>query len=440
MTSPSHRPKNALRPPRGKPAPEAARPVGLDLGPAVDALSEVLDMDRPADVRLSAFFRADPKLGARDRAFIAEAVYGVLRHLRSLKALAEPATPRRLLLAWLARHGGRNLREFEALVDKDDLEWLRSLKGARLDGQPEAIRLDLPDWLHDRLQAQYGEQLPTLMAALNSPAPLDLRVNSVKMGRDALLTELAGEGLAAAATPYSPLGIRLQGKPALQKHGRFLDGSFEVQDEGSQLLGLLLAPRRGEMVCDFCAGAGGKTLLLGALMHSSGRLYAFDVSEKRLAKLKPRLARSGLSNVQGLLIAHERDAKVKRLAGKFDRVLVDAPCSGLGTLRRNPDLKWRQSPESVAELNAKQAAILASAASLVKAGGRLVYATCSLLAEENEAIVEAFLAGHPDFRLVPAGEALAAQRVPLEMGEYLRLDPVRHGTDGFFAAVLERRV
>ena len=440
MTSPSHRPKNALRPPRGKPAPEAARPVGLDLGPAVDALAEVLEMDRPADVRLSAFFRADPKLGSRDRAFIAEAVYGVLRHLRSLKALAEPATPRRLLLAWLARHGGRNLREFEALVDKDDLEWLRSLKGARLDGQPEAVRLDLPDWLHDRLQAQYGEQLPALMAALNSPAPLDLRVNSVKMGRDALLAELAGEGLAAAATPYSPLGIRLQGKPALQKHGRFLDGSFEVQDEGSQLLGLLLAPRRGEMVCDFCAGAGGKTLLLGALMHSSGRLYAFDVSEKRLAKLKPRLARSGLSNVQGLLIAHERDAKVKRLAGKFDRVLVDAPCSGLGTLRRNPDLKWRQSPESVAELNAKQAAILASAASLVKAGGRLVYATCSLLAEENEAIVEAFLAGHPDFRLVPAGEALAAQRVPLEMGEYLRLDPVRHGTDGFFAAVLERRV
>ena len=457
MTSSSPRSKNALRPPRGKPAPEPARPAGLDLGPAVDALAEVLAMDRPADVLLSAFFRADPKLGARDRAFIAEAVYGVLRHLRSLKALAEPAakplaasppqgidapharaTPRRLLLAWLARHGGRNLREFETLVDKDDLEWLRSLKGAKLEAQPEAVRLDLPDWLHERLHAQYGERLPALMAALNSPAPLDLRVNNQKMSRDALLAELAGEGLAAAPTPYSPLGIRLQGKPALQKHGRFLDGGFEVQDEGSQLLGLLLAPRRGEMVCDFCAGAGGKTLLLGTLMSSSGRLYAFDVSEKRLAKLKPRLARSGLSNVQGLLIAHERDAKVKRLAGKFDRVLVDAPCSGLGTLRRNPDLKWRQSPESVAELNAKQAAILASASTLVKAGGRLVYATCSLLAEENEAIVEAFLAGHAHFRPVPAGEVLAAQRIPLEMGDTLRLDPARHGTDGFFAAVLER--
>jgi 16S rRNA (cytosine967-C5)-methyltransferase len=238
--------------------------------------------------------------------------------------------------------------------------------------------------------------------------------------------------------PYSPLGIRLQGKPALQKHPRFLDGSFEVQDEGSQLLGPLLAPRRGEMVCDFCAGAGGKTLLLGAMMNSTGRLYAFDVSEKRLAKLKPRLARSGLSNVQGLLIAHERDTKVKRLAGKFDRVLVDAPCSGLGTLRRNPDLKWRQTPESVAELTIKQAAILAAAASLVKTGGRLVYATCSLLTEENEAIVEAFLAGHGDFQLVPVGELLAAQKIPLEMGQFLRMDPARHSTDGFFAAVLER--
>jgi len=439
-------------------AERRVEPPGQDLTAAIDALAEVLELDRPADVRLSACFRADPKLGARDRAFIAEAVYGVLRHLRSLQVLAAPpvkplaalppsgigvplagATPRRLLLAWLARHGGRNLREFESLVDKDDLEWLRGLKGASLDEQPEAVRLDLPDWLHERLLAQYGERLPGLMAALNSPAPLDLRVNSLKAGRDTLLAELAGEGLAAAPTPYSPLGIRLQGKPALQKHGRYLDGSFEVQDEGSQLLGLLLAPRRGEMVCDFCAGAGGKTLLLGALMHSAGRLYAFDVSEKRLAKLKPRLARSGLSNVQGLLIAHERDAKVKRLAGKFDRVLVDAPCSGLGTLRRNPDLKWRQSPQSVTELNAKQAAILASAASLVKAGGRLVYATCSLLAEENEAIVEAFLAAHPEFRVLPAGEVLAAQKIPLEMGAYFRLEPATHGADGFFAAVLEHR-
>jgi 16S rRNA (cytosine967-C5)-methyltransferase len=414
-----------------------------DLSHAVEAVELCLDFTRPADVQLSAFFRHYPKLGGRQRAFVAETVYGVLRRLRTLEYLAggeggRSPTPRRLVLAWLARFGGHNLRELEPLVGKGDVDWLRGIKAVDLDALPPAQRLDLPDWLHERLATQYGDTLPGLMAALNAPAPLDLRVNPAKIGREAARAALALDGLPATPTPYSPLGLRMQGKPALQKHPLFLDGSLEVQDEGSQLLGLLLAPRRGEMVCDFCAGAGGKTLLLGALMRNSGRLYAFDVSDKRLAKLKPRLARSGLSNVQAQVIAHERDTKVKRLAGKFDRVLVDAPCSGLGTLRRNPDLKWRQNPESVAELTAKQQAILQSASRLVKTGGRLVYATCSLLTEENEAIVAAFLAAHPEFHLAPAGEALAAQRVELEMGDYLRLDPVRHGTDGFFAAVLER--
>ena len=173
-------------------------------------------------------------------------------------------------------------------------------------------------------------------------------------------------------------------------------------------------------------------------MRSTGRLYAFDVSEKRLANLKPRLARSGLSNVHPVLIDSEQDAKIKRLAGKIDRVLVDAPCSGLGTLRRNPDLKWRQTPQSITELNAKQSAILASAARLVKPGGRLVYATCSVLARENQQIVQAFLAQHPHFVLKPAGVALAEQKIELDMGDWLELYPHVHGTDGFFAAVLER--
>jgi 16S rRNA (cytosine967-C5)-methyltransferase len=446
-----HKPRNTLRSgvkpntkAGGKSAgAEGASASGLDLAPAIEALGLLLELERPADAQLSAFFRNYPNFGARDRSFIAEAVYGVLRRLRSLQVLAAPATPRRLLLAWLARHGGRNMREFEALaeqsqLDKTELEWLRSLKGAKLEDQPEAVRLDLPDWLYERLAAQYGEHLPTLMNSLNSAAPLDLRVNPLKATRDEVLVQLNREGVVATATPLSPLGMRLQGKPALQKHPLFLDGSFEVQDEGSQLLGLMLAPKRGEMVCDFCAGAGGKTLLLGALMRGSGRLYAFDTSEKRLGKMKPRLVRSGLQNVQALLIAHERDAKVKRLAGKFDRVLVDAPCSGLGTLRRNPDLKWRQSAESVAELTQIQHNILESAGRLVKAGGRLVYATCSLLVAENEDIVTAFLAAHPEFKLLPAGGVLTAQHVNLEMGDYLRLDTAKHGTDGFFAAVMER--
>jgi 16S rRNA (cytosine967-C5)-methyltransferase len=193
------------------------------------------------------------------------------------------------------------------------------------------------------------------------------------------------------------------------------------------------------MVVDFCAGAGGKTLALGAAMRNTGRLYAFDVSEKRLAKLKPRLARSGLSNVHPVQIAHENDAKIKRLAGKIDRVLVDAPCSGLGTLRRNPDVKWRQTPQSLAELNVKQNAILSAAARLVKPGGRLVYATCSILDEENEAIVAQFMASHDDFFLVPIKDVLAEQKIALEMQDYLKLAPHLHQTDGFFAAVLERK-
>jgi 16S rRNA (cytosine967-C5)-methyltransferase len=405
---------------------------------AAAALTGMLPFTQPADVALSKFFRSRPKLGGRDRAFIAEAAYGVIRHLRSLEHLTEGRNPRRLLLAWLARHGGHNLREFDALATPPEQSWLKDIKAASLDALPEALRMDLPDWLHDILISRFGDELPTLMASLNRPATLDLRVNTLRMSREAVQAQLTADGIAAEPTPYSPLGLRLKGKPALNRYPLFLDGVIEVQDEGSQLLALLTGARRGEMVCDFCAGAGGKTLALGALMHNSGRLYAFDIAEKRLANLKPRLARSGLSNVQPQLLAHERDTKVKRLAGKLDRVLVDAPCSGLGTLRRNPDLKWRQTPQSVSELTAKQSAILASAASLVKPGGRLLYATCSLLADENEAIVEAFLASHADFHLLPAKDALAAAGIPLDMGDTLRLDPLHHGTDGFFAAILER--
>jgi len=216
-----------------------------------------------------------------------------------------------------------------------------------------------------------------------------------------------------------------------------VSGPTEGQDKGSQILAYLVAPRRRDMVVDFCAGAGGKTLQLGAMMRSQGRLYAFDVSPRRLARLKPRLARSGLSNVQPVLIEHERDAKVKRLAGKIDRVLVDAPCSGLGTLRRNPDLKWRQSAGAIHELAAKQSRILAAAAKLTKPGGRVVYATCSVLPEENEAIVEGFLVAHPQFALGDAGAELARAGIALDGGPLLRLHSHRHGCDGFFAAVLE---
>ncbi|WP_068634947.1 RsmB/NOP family class I SAM-dependent RNA methyltransferase [Thauera butanivorans] len=403
-------------------------------------LGAVLAFEFPADAVLSRHFRDNRELGHRDRGFIAETVYGVLRRLRWLRRLAgDKATPRELLLAWFARGEGWPMRNFEGLASATERDWVAAVKAAELGEASLAERADLPDWLAERLLRSFDEAgVLALAQGLNRPAPLDLRANLLKTDRDSLLARLREDGITAEPGSLSPQAVRLSGKPALQKHPLFLDGSFEVQDEGSQLLGLLVQPRRGELVVDFCAGAGGKTLQLGAMMRSTGRLYAFDVAEKRLAKLKPRMARAGLSNVHPMLIAHENDAKLKRMAGKADRVLVDAPCTGLGTLRRNPDLKWRQSPAAVDEMVAKQGAILAAAARLVRPGGRLVYATCSLLAEENDAVVDAFLAAHLQFRPVVAQEVLDKQGVKLETGERLRLLPHVHDTDGFFAAVMER--
>ena len=404
-------------------------------------LAELLRSTFPADLVVSRYFRQNRALGHADRGFIAETVYAVLRRKRSLSARCfDDVTSRRLLLATLACLQGMNRRELDAVLHEAEGKWLAQAKAVRIDELPPAVRLDLPDWLYEMLLPQFDvSELDALAAGLNQPAPLDLRINPLKAEREAVLAQLNADGLPASACPYSPLGIRLVGKPALARHPLFVDGSIEVQDEGSQLLGYLLQPKRGEMVADFCAGAGGKTLLLGALMRSQGRLYAFDVAEKRLAKLKPRLARSGLSNVHPARIESENDIKIKRLAGKLDRVLVDAPCSGLGTLRRNPDLKWRQSPESVAELTVRQLSILTAAAALVKKGGRLVYATCSLLEAENDGVVAAFQAAHPEYVTVSAADVLAKQGIEVSGGERLRLLPHRHGTDGFFAAVMERQ-
>ena len=411
------------------------------LSQAITVTGQLLQFRQPADAVLSAFFRAQ-RCGPRERAFIAEAAYAVLRRKRSLTAWVGPAADaRHLTLAALVRYCGVSLRMLEDALSGRDAAWLAEFKARPEPALAPAEQADLPDWLVERLRDRMGEaEFLELARALNQPAPLDLRVNTLKTDRDAVLVRLSGDAIAATACPYAPAGIRLAGKPVLAKHPLFLDGSIEVQDEGSQLLGYLLQPKRGEMVVDFCAGAGGKTLLLGALMRSTGRLYAFDVSEKRLAKLKPRLARSGLSNVHPAVIAHENDTHVKRLAGKCDRVLVDAPCSGLGTLRRNPDLKWRQTPQSVEELMLKQAAILAAAARLLKPGGRLVYATCSLLPEENGLVVDAFLSANPAFARLTASEVLTAQGIRIELeGDDLQLLPHRHDTDGFYAAVLERR-
>ncbi|WP_373308947.1 RsmB/NOP family class I SAM-dependent RNA methyltransferase, partial [Laribacter hongkongensis] len=394
----------------------------------VDALRRVLPCERPADAVLSAYFRDMRKLGAQDRHLIAETIFAVLRRRAFLTALTAPsATPRRLVIASLIKVRGLNVRELDGILTEAEKKWVVELKAAH----PEldlAGRAELPEWVVDALRAggQDDDAIVALGHSMQNSAPLDLRANTLKMRREDVLAALRAAGLELAPTPFSPVGLRVKGKPPINRHPLFLEGAVEVQDEGSQLLGLLVGARRGEMVVDFCAGAGGKTLHLGAMMASRGRLYAFDVSEKRLANLKPRLARSGLSNVTPQLIQNENDSKIKRLAGKVDRVLVDAPCSGLGTLRRNPDLKFRQSPASIAELNKTQASILARAAQLVKPGGRLVYATCSVLPAENDAIVDAFLAAHPEFSETPVNTLLEQAGVALDTGSRLRLLPGVH--------------
>ena len=416
----------------------------LDL--TTELLRSVLKFDAPADGLVSMFFRKHRGLGARERHTLAETAYSVLRqrllylHLAQNAKYADGPLERRLaILAWQGNEGF-----LRGALGTQELSWLAEV--ARIDraALPDKLRHNLPDWLANPLREQLGDGFWPLVEELSRTAPLDLRVNTLKGKRDEVRQTLQDAGIAATPTPHSPWGLRVEGKPALSKLPLFTSGVIEVQDEGSQLLALVTDPKRGEMVVDFCAGAGGKTLALGAAMRNTGRLYAFDTSGHRLDALKPRLARSALSNVHPAQIAHERDERIKRLAGKIDRVLVDAPCSGLGTLRRNPDLKWRQGPKALEELQAKQAAILAGAARLLKPGGRLVYATCSLLAVENERVAESFSASHEDeFEPVPALQALEAARVEgaesLVAGPFLRLWPHRHHTDGFFAAVWRRR-
>ena len=412
----------------------------LDL--TTELLRSVLKLDAPADGLVSMFFRKHRDLGARERHTLAETTYTVLRQRLLFQHLAQSGKgemERRLaILAWQGNEGF-----LRAALSEPEQHWIAQVQAVDRSALPEKLRHNLPEWLAERLHAELGEDFWPFVESMNAAAPLDLRVNTFKAKRDEVRAALAAAGVAAEPTPFSPMGLRIQGKPALHKLDVFTRGDVEVQDEGSQLLALMVDAKRGEMVVDFCAGAGGKTLALGAAMRNTGRLYAFDTSGHRLAALKPRLARSGLSNVYPVQIAHERDDRIKRLAGKIDRVLVDAPCSGLGTLRRNPDMKWRQTPDAVEELRVKQAAILASAARLLKPGGRLVYATCSLLGVENEAIADAFTeANRATFRPLAADEVLAAAHVEgaqaLVRHGFLRLWPHRHGTDGFFAAVWQR--
>lgn len=416
-------------------------------------LTDILKFERPADAILKYYFKQNEQLGTQDRNIIAESIYQVLRRKNYLSFFIERAelevSARLLILTALIKLEGVAIKNLKDILKEPEVKMLEQIKAGsstiKFDELPLHVQRDLPEWILEKIQPEFTpEALREFVQALNSPAPLDLRINTIKTSREVVMKALFKSKIEGATeTPYSPYGIRLKEKVNISRHPMFLDGAIEVQDEGSQLIGMLVNPKRHEMVADFCAGAGGKTLVLGMMMRSQGRLYAFDVASKRLDNLKPRLKRSGLSNVHPQLMNNENDIKIKRLRRKIDRVLVDAPCTGLGTIRRNPDLKWRQNPESLAELTQKQLNILSSASELVKEGGRLVYATCSFLPDENEHVIARFLEKHADFEIIPVSkvfEELKIDALTTLSSDFMKLSPVEHQSDGFFGAVLTRKV
>jgi 16S rRNA (cytosine967-C5)-methyltransferase len=434
---------------------------GARIAAAIDILGEIAEGARPADDIAADHFRRRRYIGAKDRTAISAHVYAVLRHratldwwiLRISKGEVTPDARSRMIAAPALIDGWR-AHDITASFDGDrfrpaplssaEERVARGLAGRPLTHpqMPLAVALDLPEWLLPHLSAVYGRRLEDEMAALNAPAPIDLRVNALKADRAAARRALAAEHIAAEPTPFSPLGLRLRRRAPLAGTAAFREGLVEVQDEGSQLAALLADARPGMRVVDFCAGAGGKTLALAAQMQNRGKLVACDTAAWRLERAGRRLRRAGVNNVERRVLASERDPWVKHHAASFERVFVDAPCLGIGSWRRNPDGKWRATSQDLAELALRQRAILESAARLVKPGGRLLYATCSLLLEENESQAEALLAANPDFALYPvsrAWEEALGGRCPA--GEdYLRLTPARHGTDGFFVAIFQRKL
>jgi 16S rRNA (cytosine967-C5)-methyltransferase len=419
----------------------------------LDLLDEVGSAARPADAVVSAWFRARRQIDGRDRGEIVDVLYALLRHHARLgwwlAGQGREDTARNRLLAWLALKEGRTAEQVRHLFNgakfapaplaEQELALLAKLQGRTIEhaAMPEEVRLECPAWAADSLRGRFGKTFGREMAALLAPAPLDLRVNPIRSTRDAMLRALQELGLRAEPSALASHGIRVSERLSLASLPMLKTGEVEIQDEGSQLVAMLVDARPGDRVVDFCAGAGGKSLALAAQMNNKGHVVACDVSEGRLKRAADRFRQAGLHNIQTRQLTGETDKWIKRHKGGFDRVLVDAPCSGTGTWRRNPDARWRaQEEDGLENLRLLQARILASAARLVKPGGRLVYATCSLLPEENEEQVAAFLAVHPAFKMVPLRDAAPQQ--PSAHPDFLSLTPAQHDTDGFFAAVMQR--
>jgi 16S rRNA (cytosine967-C5)-methyltransferase len=435
---------------------------GARLQAAIELLTSIHAGTAPADRAAHEFFRARRYIGGGDRREVLGLTYAVLRARARLDwaiARAWPPdapkgedTDRNRVIAALALLEGWDADRLAGSFDggqyrpapmtREERTLARALTGQPLDhlDQPTWVRFEYPEWLDAPLREALGSDFEAEMRALMDEAATDIRVNALKADREAAIRALKAEKVEAQPTPLSPWGLRVTGRPPLASLEVFKSGAIEVQDEGSQLVALLTDARPGQRVVDFCAGAGGKTLALAAQMKNKGHIVACDVLEGRIMRASTRLRRAGAHNVERRALTSERDPWVKRHAAAFDRVLVDAPCSGSGTWRRNPDQKWRLAPNDLEELVALQASILQSAARLVTQGGRLVYATCALLPAENEGQIRRFLEMHDKFRVVPIAEVWASViggECPAD-GDFLRLSPSRHGTDGFFVAVLAR--
>ena len=406
----------------------------------------------PMDRVCGDYFRGRRAIGSKDRADIAERVYGIVRHTARLRwwagHLGVQATPRFMVMAYLKmvesvddiptlfngeKHAPNVLSEEESTT-------LAGFGTLAHPDMPDHDRLECPQTHYSQLQGIYAARFEAEMQAMLETASLTLRVNTLKADMDKVKRFLDADNIAVKNGTYSPDALHVQGKIFLSASKAWQKGLFEIQDEGSQLIVALCAAKPGMQVMDYCAGTGGKTLALAAAMENKGRVVAMDIDTRRLEKSRPRLRRSGVHNVELRGIEDEKNRKwLRRQKGAFDVVLVDAPCSGAGTWRRNPDMRWRQFGPSLEELCALQADILDRTAPLVKPGGRLVYATCSTLQAENEAQIEAFLDRHEGFKLLPVQVSEADWlAVPEGDSPYMRLSPALHGTDGFFAAILLR--
>lgn len=427
----------------------------------LDLLKDIHETPRPTDALASQYFRARRYIGSKDRAAISTTLYDVLRHHARLEwwlPKTEIDDGRLKLLAYLTLVEKKTSDEITELFNgkkfapilltKDEKTFLQKLQGHTIEhsSMSEAVKAECPDWAFVSLKKRFGDRFMKEMQALLEPASLDIRVNILKATRDEILTELKKSDIEASACAFSPWGVRIKNRPALTALPMLKDGRIDIQDEGSQLIAWMTDAMPGQRVVDFCAGAGGKALAIAAQMKNKGRITVCDVMERRLKQSTERFRRAGVHNVDMKPLKNESDPWVKRHKGMFDRVLVDAPCSGSGAWRRAPDSRWRSLGPDLTKLLPLQASILASAARLVKPGGRLIYATCSLLAEENENQVEGFLATHPQFQIMDCRQIILSEvekKPSVELpfsGCYLSLTPAQHKTDGFFGAVLEHKV